>query len=152
MISEPNRIEKDAIRLPQADDGRLRILYLYQMLEKDSDENHMLSTPTILRRMEEEHGITMHRTTLPKDLELLREAGIETASERRRALCYYLVSRSLSMQDLWLLIRAVLSADWMPTRRKRYLITKLLNLTSKGNADKLKQMMKSAYHQKQRNT
>ena len=44
-------------------------------------------------------------------------------------------SRPLSMQDLWLLIRAVQSADWMSTRRKRYLITKLLDLTSKGIAD-----------------
>ena len=145
-------ITKGEQYVPHTDDGRLRILYLYQMLERDSDENHMLSTPTILRRMEEEHGITMHRTTLPKDLELLREAGIETASERRRALCYYLVSRPLSMQDLWLLIRAVQSADWMPTRRKRYLITKLLDLTSKGIADKLMQMMKCAYHKKRRDS
>ena len=72
--------------VPKADDGRLRILYLYQMLMHDSDENHMLSTPEILRRMEEEHGILMHRTTLPKDVELLRKIGVDVRSERRRAL------------------------------------------------------------------
>ena len=62
-------------KIPKADDGRLRILYLYQMLMRDSDENHLLSTPEILRRMEEEHGILMHRTTLPKDVDLLRNPG-----------------------------------------------------------------------------
>ena len=33
---------------PKADDGRLRILYLYQMLLRDSDETHTLSTPAIM--------------------------------------------------------------------------------------------------------
>lgn len=28
--------------VPKADDGRLRILYLYQMLMRDSDENQSL--------------------------------------------------------------------------------------------------------------
>lgn len=127
-------MEKSA---PKADDGRLRILYLYQMLLRDSDENHMLSTPEIMRRMETEHGITMHRTTLPKDIELLREAGVEVQSERRRALHYYLADRPFSLPELRLLIDAVLSSKFITERKSKAMIAKLIGLTSSPNAEKL---------------
>ena len=105
--------------VPKADDGRLRILYLYQMLMHDSDENHMLSTPEILRRMEEEHGILMHRTTLPKDVELLRKIGVDVRSERRRALHYYVPEGPFSVPELRLLIDAVLSSKFITDRKSK---------------------------------
>lgn len=49
-------------------DTRLRILYLYQLLLKQSDETHPLSTKQIIDKMEEMHGIHMHRTTVPSDI------------------------------------------------------------------------------------
>ena len=122
---------------PKADDGRLRILYLYQMLLNESDENHMLSTPEILWRMEAEHGITMHRTTLPKDVELLREVGIDVKCERRRALHYYIPEGPFSLPELRLLIDAVLSSKFITYRKSRSLIEKLLKLTKASNAAKL---------------
>ena len=122
---------------PKADDGRLRILYLYQMLLNESDENHMLSTPEILWRMETEHGITMHRTTLPKDVELLREVGIDVKCERRRALHYYIPEGPFSLPELRLLIDAVLSSKFITYRKSRSLIEKLIKLTKATNAAKL---------------
>ncbi len=122
---------------PKADDGRLRILYLYQMLLNESDENHMLSTPEILWRMEAEHGITMHRTTLPKDVELLREVGVNVKCERRRALHYYIPEGPFSLPELRLLIDAVLSSKFITYRKSRSLIEKLIKLTKASNAAKL---------------
>ena len=123
--------------IPKADDGRLRILYLYQMLMRDSDENHMLSTPEILRRMEEEYGILMHRTTLPKDVDLLREVGVDVRSERRRALHYYITEGPFSVPELRLLIDAVLSSKFITNRKSKALIEKLIGLTNAPNAEKL---------------
>ena len=122
---------------PKADDGRLRILYLYQMLLNDSDERNMLSTPEILWRMETEHGITMHRTTLPKDVELLREVGVDVRCERRRALHYYIPEGPFSLPELRLLIDAVLSSKFITYRKSRALIEKLIKLTKASNATKL---------------
>ena len=104
---------------PKADDGRLRILYLYQMLMQDSDENHTLSTPEILRRMETEHGIMMHRTTLPKDVHLLREVGVDVRCERRRAFHYYIPEGPFSVPELRLLIDAVLSSKFITERKSK---------------------------------
>ena len=123
--------------VPKADDGRLRILYLYQILMRDSDENHMLSTPEILCRMEEEHGILMHRTTLPKDVDLLREVGVDVRSERRRALYYYIPEGPFSVPELRLLIDAVLSSKFITDRRSKALVEKLIGLTNAPNSDKL---------------
>ena len=125
------------IAIPKADDGRLRILYLYQMLMRDSDESHMLSTPEILRRMEKEHGILMHRTTLPKDVDLLREVGVDVRSERRRALHYYIPEGPFSVPELRLLIDAVLSSKFITDRKSKVLIEKLIGLTNAPNSDKL---------------
>ena len=123
--------------VPKADDGRLRILYLYQMLMRDSDKNHTLSTPEILRRMEKEHGILMHRTTLPKDIELLREVGVDVRCERRRALHYYIPEGPFSVPELRLLIDAVLSSKFITERKSGVLIEKLISLVNTHNADKL---------------
>lgn len=122
---------------PKADDGRLRILYLYQMLLRDSDETHTLSTPVIMQRMEDEHGITMHRTTLPKDVDLLREAGVDVRSVRRRALHYYIPEGPFSVPELRLLIDAVLSSKFITEQKSKALIEKLIGLTKQPNADKL---------------
>lgn len=123
--------------IPKADDGRLRILYLYQMLLRDTDEQHALSTPEILRRMKEEYGITMHRTTLPKDVELLREAGVDIRFERRRALHYYIPEGPFSVPELRLLIDAVLSSKFITQKKSEALVEKLIALTNSTNADKL---------------
>ncbi len=123
--------------VPKADDGRLRILYLYQMLMRDSDENHMLSTSEILRRMAEEHGILMHRTTLPKDVDLLRETGVDVRCERRRALHYFIPEGPFSVAELRLLIDAVLSSKFITDRKSRALIEKLIGLANEPNSDKL---------------
>ena len=64
---------------PKAEDNdtRLRILYLYQMFLTQTDEDHTLSTKQITDRMMEQHNILVHRTTVPKDIDLLRAAGFE---------------------------------------------------------------------------
>lgn len=120
------------------DDSRLRILYLFQMLQKHTDESHALSTGQIMKKMEAEHGITMHRTTLARDIEVLRAAGIEVMSERKKTMFYYLSDRLLSLPELRLLIDAVLSSKFITEKKSEELVDKLISLTSETNADKLR--------------
>ncbi len=126
-------------RLPfDNDDSRLRVLYLLQMLQKHTDESHALSTGQIMERMKAEHGITMHRTTLPKDIEVLRAVGVEVMSERKRTMYYYLSDRPLSLPELRLLIDAVLSSKFITEKKSEELVDKLISLTSETSADKLR--------------
>lgn len=118
-------------------DTRLRILYLYQMMLTHSDEDHPLSTKQITDKMKELHNIYMHRTTVPKDIALLKAAGFEIIGERKRAWEYYLADRTFSIPELKLLIDAVQSSKFITEKKGKALIEKLVSLTSETNAGKL---------------
>ena len=119
-------------------DGRIRVLRLYEILRKYTDEEHTLSTNQIRGILEEQYGISIHRTTLPRDIEVLRAAGIEVMQERHKALHYYLADRSFSIPELRLLIDAVQSSKFITDSKSQALIEKLMSLTSDSSADKLR--------------
>ena len=125
-------------QVPDEADNRLRVLYLYQMLEKYTDETHFLTTPQIMRMMQEQHGIRMHRTTVPRDIEVLRAAGIEVLSIRTKVMNYYLADRTFSIPELRLLIDAVQSSKFITEKKSRALIEKLYSMASDTNATKLR--------------
>ncbi len=127
-------------RTPSIDpeDSRLRILYLYRMLMRNTDESHTLSTYEIIERMQKMHGVSMHRTTLARDIAVLRAAGIDVKTERRKAKHYYLTERPLSFPELRLLIDAVLSSKFITAKKSEALVGKLIALTDEPNADMLR--------------
>lgn len=119
-------------------DTRLRILYLYQLLLSQSDEDHPLTTNQITAKMEELHAIHMHRTTVSSDIALLKAAGFEIMAERKQSWNYYLADRTFSLPELKLLIDAVQSSKFITEKKSQLLIEKLISLTSETNAGKLK--------------
>lgn len=123
-------------------DTRLRILYVYQILLKQSDEDHPLTTKQIVEKMQREHGIYMHRTTVPSDIALLKAAGFDIKSERKQACNYYLSDRTFSLPELRILIDAVQSSKFITEKKSESLIEKLISLTSETNADKLKRTIR----------
>ena len=139
-MQEPNSKTVITADLVTADDNdtRLRILYLYQLLLTQSDEVHPLSTKQITDKMEELHNIHVHRTTVPKDIALLKAAGFEIIAERKRAWEYYLAERTFSVPELKLLIDAVLSSKFITEKKSQALIDKLVSMASETNAGKLK--------------
>lgn len=118
-------------------DGRLRLLYLYQLLLKQTDEEHPLTTNEIRAIMEEKHDIYMHRTTVPRDMELLKAAGVEIMKKRGRSWSYYLEDRTFSVAELKILIDAVQSSRFITDKKSLEMIHKLISLTSERNAEKL---------------
>ena len=120
------------------DDNRIRILYLYEILRKYTDEEHTLSTNQIRSILQEQYGMTIHRTTLSRDIEVLRAAGIDVLQVRHKALHYHLAGRAFSVPELRLLIDAVQSSKFITEVKSAELVEKLIALTSKTNADKLR--------------
>ena len=88
--------------------------------------------------MEELHNIHVHRTTVPKDIALLKAAGFEIIAERKRAWEYHLAERTFSIPELKLLIDAVLSSKFITEKKSQALIDKLVSMASETNAGKLK--------------
>ncbi|MDO4650162.1 MAG: WYL domain-containing protein [Eubacteriales bacterium] len=119
-------------------DPRLRLLYLYQILLSQTDEKHPLSTRQIMDKMQEQHQIHMHRTTVPSDIALLQAAGFDIVGVRRRAWEYYLADRTFSIPELKILIDAVQSSKFITEKKSRDLIERLISLASANDADRLK--------------
>lgn len=119
-------------------DHQLRILYLYQILLRHSDVDHPISTKELINMMETYHQIRLHRTTIPKYIELLNTSGFEVMEIRSREKKYYLNDRLFDFPEVKLLIDAVQSSKFIPEDRSQDLISKLMALTSEANAAKLK--------------
>ena len=88
--------------------------------------------------MEEQHGIKVHRTTVPRDIEALRAAGVEVLSTRTKSLNYYLADRAFSIPELRLLIDAVQASKFITEKKSRSLTEKLYSMASDTNAAKLR--------------
>lgn len=119
-------------------DHPLRLLYLYQILLRHSDVDHPLSTKELLELMDGEYHIQLHRTTIPKYIELLNASGIEVMEIRSREKRYYLGDRLFELPEIKLLIDAVQSSRFISSSKSEKLIAKLMKLTSDDNAAKLK--------------
>ena len=119
-------------------DIRLRVLYMYRLLQQHTDADHPLTTNQIRAIMEQEHGITMHRTTVPGDMEMLKAAGFDVHGRRSRQNKYYLENSQFEIPELKILIDAVESSKFITEKKSRLLVEKLLLLTSGSNADQLK--------------
>lgn len=119
-------------------DIRLRVLYMYQLLLRHTDADHQLTTNQIRSIMERDHGITMHRTTVPGDIEILKAAGFDIHVRRSRQNRYYLESSQFELPELKILIDAVESSKFITEKKSRLLVEKLLKLTSEANGTKLK--------------
>ncbi len=114
------------------------------MLAHYSDEEHPLSTNQIVRMMDRQHHIKMHRTTVPKDISVLNECGIEILEVRARDKKYYLNDRTFEIAELKLLIDAVESSRFISSAKTKELTKKLTGTVSKSDAEKLKRNIYTA--------
>ena len=138
----PSILSADFNRLGEqlsiASQDRIRILHMYQVLRKHSDAEHPLTTNQIRALMEKEHGISMHRTTVPGDIEVLKSAGFNVVGRRARQNKYYLAEGDFELAELKILIDAVESSRFITEKKSGELIEKLSALTSEQNAKKLR--------------
>ena len=58
-------------------EAKPRILYLLKILLERTDEEHPLSTTQLIGILNEEYGISAHRTTITKDIAALVEYGLD---------------------------------------------------------------------------
>ena len=128
------------LTVPKVNTGdiRLRVLYMYQILLQYTDAEHPLTTNQIRDLMEKKYGITMHRTTVPGDIEVLKAAGFDIVGHRYRQNKYYLENRQFELPELKILIDAVESSRFITERKSRRLVEKLVALTNEKNAGELK--------------
>lgn len=118
-----------------------RILYLKEILEKYTDDEHPLTTSQIVQLLEKDYSLTVHRTTIPKDIAMLVSHGMDIVTVKSTQTKYFLGERSFEIPELTLLIDAVMASRFITTSKSERLIEKLNSLTSVHTAKKLKRNM-----------
>lgn len=119
-------------------ESKPRILYLQKILLERTDEENPLSTTQLIHILNDEYGISAHRTTITKDIAALQEFGMNIVVIHSTQSKYYVASRKFELAELKLLIDAVESSKFITGKKSDDLIEKIHSMTSTGQMEKLK--------------
>lgn len=123
--------------------NKSRVLLTRTVLEKYSDEEHLLSTNDIIKILRQEYGISVHRTTLAKDIKRLTDSGMDINCVHSTQNKYYVESRRFQLPELKLLVDAVASSKFITEKKSYELIKKLGRFTSVYNQERLKRNIRA---------
>lgn len=115
---------------------KLKLLYIAKMLVEETDAVAGLTMAQILERLEA-HGITAERKSVYRDIESLREFGLDIQTFQRAPLEYALVTRSIELDDLMLIVDAVQSSRHLTKRKSDALVRSIKRLAPKRERDLL---------------
>ena len=104
--------------MAKASEQKLKILYLLDILEKYTDEQHPVSMNEILRRLKL-RGIQAERKSIYDDIAVLNAYGLQVKNRRGAQGGYYLCSRLFEMPELKLLVDAVQASKFITVKKVR---------------------------------
>ncbi|MBR0277279.1 MAG: WYL domain-containing protein [Clostridia bacterium] len=122
--------------MPKSSNQKLKIWYLFKILNEKTDEHHPISMSEIISELEK-YGINAERKSIYNDIELLINAGVDIISEKRDRFVYYIGDRDFQLAELKLLIDFVQSSKFITAKKTGELIKKIEGLTSKNYAHEL---------------
>ena len=102
-----------------------RILYLQKILLERTDEENPLSTTQLINILNDEYGISAHRTTVTKDIAALQAFGMDIVTIHSTQSKYFVASRKFELPELKLLIDAVESSKFITKKKSETLIEKI---------------------------
>ena len=123
------------------DNQKLKMLYLVDILSKETDDEHGLTLQEITQRLES-NGVNADRKTLYADFDELEKYGLEIIKTKAgRNTRYSLATRQFELPELKLLVDAVQSSKFITERKSRQLIKKLESLVSVHDAQHLQRQV-----------
>lgn len=116
---------------------KLKMLKIMDYLRKDTDEEHPITMPEIIARLEAE-GISAERKSIYTDLAILEDYGMDVIQSKSRTNGgYYLGSRDFELPEVKLLVDAVSASKFITEKKSTELVKKLEALVSKEQAKQL---------------
>ena len=111
--------------MPKSDNQKLKLLYIRDYLERNSDEAHPVGAQELITMLAN-HGIECERKAVYSDIKALQDFGIDILNRRGKNGGYDIGSRNFELPELKLLIDAVQSSRFLTEKKSRELISKLL--------------------------
>ncbi|MBO7178273.1 MAG: WYL domain-containing protein [Clostridia bacterium] len=117
--------------------NKIRLLKIWEILNRESDEEHPLRTEEIIRKLAED-GIPCHRKTLYEDVKILNANGYEVFVNRSTSNEYYVIDRTFDVPELQILMDAVLASKSITQAKSEQLVKKIANLAGTQKGEVLK--------------
>ncbi len=127
--------------MAKSENQKKKLLYLYQIFMRDTDDKHGLSLMEITAKLAE-LNIKADRKTLYQDFKELSEFGMDIVSVNVGKHVYYHVgARQFELPELKLLVDSVQAAKFITDSKSKALIRKLESLGSTYEADQLQRQV-----------
>ncbi|WP_139652366.1 helix-turn-helix transcriptional regulator [Raoultibacter phocaeensis] len=108
---------------------KLKLLYLMKMLDEETDSESGLSMTQIIAKLEV-LGITAERKSIYRDIETLRDFGLDVRTYQRRPVEYAVEDRDFAFPELLLLVDAVQSSRFLTQSKSDALVRSVKKLAS----------------------
>ncbi|MCR5810053.1 MAG: WYL domain-containing protein [Lachnospiraceae bacterium] len=113
--------------------------YLYE----NTDENHPVSTPELVKIFQAEDAHAS-RKTVKDDIDVLIGEGFDIVTVRSTQNSFFLANRKFEIPEIKLLIDAVSSSRFISREKSAVLIEKLTGMVSKAQAEKIRRHLYTA--------
>jgi len=105
------------------DTQKIKLLALWDILNKHTDEDHPMHTDEIIAALREK-GISASRKVLPQDIDTLNAYGYEVLSFKKKFHYYYVVNRPFDAAEV-VMLADVVKASKLTISQKKNIIGKL---------------------------
>lgn len=120
--------------MPKSYDQKMRILYVWDYLQKNSHEDHPVRTTELIDMLWNKYEIRSERKAIYSDIKSLQEFGVDIISTKGRDGGYFIGERIFQRSELKLLIDAVQSSRYLTENKSRELIQKLCDQCNEQDA------------------
>ena len=134
---------------------KLKLLYLIQIFEECTDENHGITMTQIRTKLQELMRLDSmpDRKSVYDDIDQLQDFGYDIIQEQTRTETYYkLASRDFEVAELKMMVDAIASSKFLSESKSRSLIQRLEKFCSNADKSSLNRQIVMANRVKSMNT
>lgn len=127
--------------MAKSQNQKLKLLYLVDILERKTDEDHPMTTGQLIEELEK-YDISAERKSIYDDMEQLIRYGYDIVLNKSRTNGgYYMASRRFELAELKVLVDSVQASRFITPKKTRELIAKLEQLCSVHEEKQLKRQV-----------
>lgn len=123
--------------MPRNSEQKIKLLILYDILQKNTDENHPMTTKEIISALYN-YGIKVSRKTLYDDIDLLIRYGYDIVCVKGRNNQYFVGEHAFERPEIEVLLNAVSASKLLTQAKSSALSEKLAELLGKPQGEELK--------------
>lgn len=126
--------------MAKSQNQKLKLVYLMEILQEKTDENHPMSMQNIIKNLAE-YDIAAERKSIYNDIETLQQYGMDIIYQKESPSGYYVGERFFELPELKLLVDVVQASKFITHKKSTELIKKIESLASKFDAKHLQRQV-----------